>query len=121
MPCRENWIVIDNDNLLIFCCRGGPLRAGSLISRTQALDLIRLDYLDRSCKEDLNNQRPDVVCLWRPLAGTDTHCSTASATGCMGAIAWRVAEPIAKFSREMSVVAKATGVGDLAERLACTQ
>src|SRR5216684_4184685 len=35
-------------------------------------------------------------------------------TGC-------TAEPIAKFSREMSVVAKATGVGDLAERLACAQ
>src|SRR5258707_12529139 len=35
-------------------------------------------------------------------------------TGC-------TAEPIAKFSREMRVVAKATGVGDLAERLACAQ
>jgi hypothetical protein len=33
----------------------------------------------------------------------------------------RVAEPMAKFSCEMSVVAKAAGVGDLAERLACAQ
>jgi hypothetical protein len=61
------------------------------------------------------------VCLWRPFAGTGTHCCTASATGCMGATTWRVAEPIAKFSREMSVVAKATGVGNLTERLACSQ
>src|ERR1700730_4948343 len=51
------------------------------MSRTQALDLIRLDYLDRSCEEDLNSRRPDVVCLWRPFAGTGAHCSTAGATG----------------------------------------
>ena len=35
--------------------------------------------------------------------------------------AWRVAEPMAKFACEMSVVAKAAGVGDVAERLACAQ
>jgi hypothetical protein len=29
-------------------------------------------------------------------------------------------EPAAKFSGEMSIVAKAAGVGDLAERLACS-
>ena len=35
--------------------------------------------------------------------------------------AWRVTEPLAKFACEMSVVAKATGVGNLTERLACSQ
>src|SRR5258705_12331201 len=77
---------------------------------------------DRSCEEDLNNLRPDVVCQWRPFACTGAHCCVVGAsimrcgvgTGC-------TAEPIAKFSREMRVVAKATGVGDLAERLACAQ
>ena len=55
------------------------------------------------------------MCLWRPFFGTGTHYSTARAT------AWRVAEPIAKFSREVGVVAKAAGIGDVAERLACVQ
>jgi hypothetical protein len=33
----------------------------------------------------------------------------------------RTTEPLAKFSCEMSVVAKATGIGDVAERTACAQ
>jgi hypothetical protein len=33
----------------------------------------------------------------------------------------RMTEPAAKFSCEMSIVAKAASVGDLAERLACAQ
>ena len=78
------------------------MRARSSAGRKLSLDLIRLDYLNRSCEEDLNSRRPDVVCLWRPFAGTGAHCSTAGATGCLGASAWRVAQPIAKFSREMS-------------------
>jgi hypothetical protein len=28
-------------------------------------------------KSPENSRRPDVVCLWRPFAGTGTHCSTA--------------------------------------------
>ena len=55
------------------------------------------------------------MCLWRPFFGTGAHCSTARVT------AWRVAEPMAKFSCEMGVVAKATGIGDVAERTACAQ
>ena len=39
----------------------------------------------------------------------------------LAATAWRVAEPMAKFAREMGVIAKATGEGDLAQRLACSQ
>jgi hypothetical protein len=35
--------------------------------------------------------------------------------------AWRVTEPMSKLSCEMGVVAKAAGVGDLAERLVCSQ
>jgi len=34
---------------------------------------------------------------------------------------WRTTEPLAKFSCEVSVIAKATGIGDVAERLACAQ
>jgi hypothetical protein len=33
----------------------------------------------------------------------------------------RMAEAMAKFTREMGVIAKATGEGDLAQRLACSQ
>src|SRR5262245_37911239 len=95
---------------------GGPRpHAGSRISRTQALDLIRLDDLDRSCGQDLNRRRPDVVCPWRPFARTGAHCFS------FGATAWGVAKPMAKSPREMGVVAKAAGVRDLAERLACLQ
>src|SRR5215469_3891460 len=95
---------------------GGPRpHAGSRISRTQALDLIRLDDLYRSCGQDLNRRRLDVVCPWRPFARTGAHCFS------FGATAWRVAEPMAKSPREMGVVAKAAGVRDLGERLACLQ
>src|SRR5262249_20985184 len=113
MPRRENWMVIDS---LLISLQGGPRpHAGSRITRTQALDLIRLDDLDRSCGQDLNRRRPDVVCLWRPFARTGAHCFS------FGATAWRVAEPMAKSPREMGVVAKAASVRDLAERLACLQ
>src|SRR5262249_61132188 len=104
-------MVIDS---LLISLQGGPRpHAGSRISRTQALDLIRLDDLDRSCGQDLNCRRPDVVCPWRPFARTGAHCFS------FGATAWRVAEPMAKSPREMGVVAKAAGIRDLAERLAC--
>src|SRR5262245_18326454 len=95
---------------------GGPRpHAGSRISRTQALDLIRLDDLDRSCAQDLNRRRPDVVGPWRPFSRTGAHCFSFGATAC------RVAEPMAKSPREMGVVAKAASLRDLAERLACPQ
>src|SRR5882672_6679295 len=38
-----------------------------------------------------------------------------------GVGAWRAAEPMAKFSREICIVAKAAGVSDLADRLICGQ
>jgi hypothetical protein len=72
--------------------------AGSLIRRLQVDDLIRLDCLDRSCEEDLISRRPDVVCSWRPFAGTGTHFST------VGVSAWRVAAPMAKFARVRRVI-----------------
>src|SRR5262249_2237839 len=81
----------------------------------RALDLIRLDDLDRSCGQGLNRRRPDVVWPWRPCARTSAHCFS------FGAATWRVAKPMAKSSREMGVVAEAAGVRDLAERLACLQ
>jgi hypothetical protein len=45
------------------------------------------------------------------------HCSIAGAIKffCVGA--WGVTEPTTKLPGEMSIVAKAAGVGDLAERL----
>src|SRR6516162_10055437 len=113
-PCLgANWTVIDS---LLISLQGGPRpHAGSRISRTQALDLIRLDDLDRSCGQDLNRRRPDVVCPWRPFARTGAHCFS------FGPTAWRVAKPMAKSPREMGVVAKAAGVRDLGERLAGLQ
>jgi hypothetical protein len=38
-----------------------------------------------------------------------------------GVGAWRITEPMAKFAREMRVVAKAAGVSDFAKRLTCSQ
>src|SRR5215472_10878897 len=113
-PCLgANWMVIDS---LLISLQGGPRpHAGSRISRTQPLDLIRLDDLDRSWGQDLNRRRLDVVCPWRPFARTSAHCFS------FGATAWRVAEPMAKSPREMGVVAKAASVRDLAERLVCLQ
>ena len=55
------------------------------------------------------------MCRWRPFARTGAHCFS------FGATAWRVAKPMAKSPREMGVVAKAAGVRDLGERLACLQ
>ena len=55
------------------------------------------------------------MCPWRPFARTGAHWFS------FGATAWRVAEPMAKSPREMGVVAKAAGIRDLAERLACLQ
>lgn len=57
----------------------------------------------------------------RTFTSTGAHGSAVSATMSSGVGAWRVAEPMAKFSCEMSVVAKTAGVGDLAQRLARAQ
>src|SRR3981081_2904968 len=38
-----------------------------------------------------------------------------------GRATWRVTEPMAKLPCKMRIVAKAAGIGDLAERLACTE
>jgi hypothetical protein len=34
----------------------------------------------RLAELETSSQRPDVVCLWRPFAGTGTHCSTVAVT-----------------------------------------
>src|SRR5215475_14199307 len=114
MPRRENWMVIDS---LFISSQRRPTSACGFAHQPDAssLDLIRLDDLDRSYGQDLSSRRSDVVCPWRPFARTGAHCFS------FGATAWRVAEPMAKSPREMGVVAKATGVRDLAERLACLQ
>src|SRR5262249_17544905 len=90
-------------------------RTRARASAGRKLDLIRLDDLDRSCGQDLNRRRPDVVCPWRPFARTGAHCFS------FGATAWRVAKPMTKSPREMGVVAKAAGVRDLGGRLAFLQ
>src|SRR5215471_18460515 len=112
MPRRENWMVIEPPD---FVAERAHVRTRARESAGRKLDLIRLDDLDRSCGQDLNRRRPDVVCPWRPFARTGAHCFS------FGATAWRVAEPMAKSPREMGVVAKAAGVRDLAETLACLQ
>jgi hypothetical protein len=48
-------------------------------------------------------------------------CSVAGATISSGVRAWCVSVSTTKFSREMGVVAKATGIGDLAQWLACSE
>src|ERR1700716_3918436 len=58
------------------------------------------------------------VSLWRTLSRTRAHCFVASGVVSFRICARCVTEPMAKFSCKMSVVAKAAGVGNLAERLA---
>src|ERR1700724_599161 len=54
----------------------------------------------------------------RTFAGTGAHCSIASrlTTSSMGARS--IAETMAELAGEMRIIAKAAGIGDLAERLA---
>src|SRR5262249_37758358 len=110
MPRRENWMVIHS--LLIPYSVAEEARVRT---RARALDLIPLVDLDRSRGQDLNRRGPEVVCPWRPFARTGAHCLSSGAT------ARRVAEAMAKSPREMGVVAKAAGIRDLAQGLACRQ
>jgi hypothetical protein len=57
----------------------------------------------------------------RTFDSTSAHCSINGTLTLSGVGARRVTEPMAEFSREMCIIAKAAGIGDLAERLACTQ
>jgi len=47
--------------------------------------------------------------------------ATCAVTMSSGVGTWRTTEPLAKFSCEMTVVAKAIGIGDVAERSACAR
>src|SRR6202795_3899447 len=62
----------------------------------------------------LRLRRLNVVCQRRTFVCTGAHYSITFS----GVRARRIAEPMAEFSREMCIVAKAAGIGDLAERLA---
>jgi hypothetical protein len=59
-----------------------------------------------------------VVCQRRTFVCTSAHGSIAGALTMSGMRARRIAEPMAEFSCEMRIVAKAAGISDLAERLA---
>jgi hypothetical protein len=70
-------------------------------------------------RQEFKQLGPDVVCLRRPFASTGTHSSTDHALDIECGRLARV-EPRAESLRER-VVAKATGVGAFAERLAFCQ
>jgi hypothetical protein len=53
----------------------------------------------------------------RPFGDTDTP----SARRDLPVSGWRTTEPMAKFSGEISIIAKTARVGDLADRLTCGQ
>jgi hypothetical protein len=55
----------------------------------------------------------------RTLISAGAHRSVANALTVTRGGAWRVAEPTAELSCKIIVVAKAAGIGNLAERLAC--
>jgi len=58
-----------------------------------------------------------VVSLRRTVFGTAVHgCVAGVMNTCSGVRARRVTEPTAELSCEMSIVAKAAGIGDLAQR-----
>ena len=95
------------------------LAAGRRSGRTH-LRLVR----ERPWMDAASEFRSPAVRSREPRAhftGTGAHGSAVSATMSSGVGAGRVAEPMAKFSCEMSVVAKTAGVGDLAQRLARAQ
>jgi hypothetical protein len=61
------------------------------------------------------------VSRWRISTSTGAHRSIAGAAISFIVRAWRVTEPMTKFSCEMRVVVEATSMGDFAERLAGAQ
>ena len=71
-------------------------------------------------QSSLARNRCEVVSQERTFTGTGAHCSDRAYIPCRVG-AGRVTEAAAKFSGEVNVVAKAAGVGDLAERLAGIQ
>jgi hypothetical protein len=72
-------------------------------------------------RANLDSRQLDVVSLARTISGPGAHCSVANALTVTCGGAWRVAESTTELSCKMSVVAKAAGIGNLAERLACVQ
>jgi hypothetical protein len=72
-------------------------------------------------RANLDSRELDVVSLARTISSPGAHCSVANALTVTCGGAWRVAEPTTELSCKMSVVAKAAGIGNLAERLACVQ
>ena len=72
-------------------------------------------------RANLDSRELDVVSLSRTISSPGAHCSVANALTVTCGGAWRVTEPAAKFSGEMSIVTEAAGIGNLAERLACVQ
>ena len=57
----------------------------------------------------------------RTFDSTSAHYSITGALTMSGVGARRITKPMAEFSREMRIIAKAAGIGDLAESLACAQ
>jgi hypothetical protein len=60
-----------------------------------------------------------VLALNRTFTIGGAHCSIDAATVSIGVGAGRVSEPTTELLCKISVVAKAAGIGNLAERLAC--
>jgi hypothetical protein len=88
----------------------GQLQFVSLIGATAA---VRFAHAGLSVRIAAS----DIVSLWRAFSGVDTPgLGMISRMG-----AWGMTEATAKFSNEISIVAKAAGVGDLADGLACFQ
>jgi|ERR1700730_12882 hypothetical protein len=110
MPCRENWIVIDS--LLIFL-QGKRYRLsgrtfdfdGPAASANAPGSMLRARFRSREvgCREPTAPSHRYRRALLRWQREHVPRCG-----------AWRVTEPLAKFACEMSIVAKATDVGDLA-------
>jgi hypothetical protein len=62
-----------------------------------------------------------VVSGWRMLTSTRAHYPVPNGTTPFDAGARCMTKPMPKLSCEVSIVAKATGVRDLAQRLVCSQ
>ena len=66
-------------------------------------------------RANLDSRELDVVSLARTISSPGTHCSVANPLTVTCGGAWRVTEPAAKFSGEMSIVIEAAGIGNLAK------
>jgi hypothetical protein len=106
-PTRERYRSVEE------ACLSGCRRSSVIVvSLNAAVGVIEIsssaNAFGSMLRMSLDRRRLDVVSSARTFTGTGAHRSV-STTMSSGLDAWRVTEPMAKFSREMGVVVEAAG------------